>query len=92
MHMLLHRRVRDDGLPTYNHRLQPLSEAGDFLNLEALSVGNTTLETIDLSANPHLQRLNLQNALWINTLILAPDCNPEILYPQGIDSVTIERK
>ena len=33
MHMLLHRRVRDDGLPTYNHRLQPLSEAGDSLNL-----------------------------------------------------------
>jgi hypothetical protein len=63
-----------------------------FPNLEALSVGNTTLETIDLSANAHLQRLNLQNALWINTLILAPDCNPEILYPQGIDSVTIERK
>lgn len=63
-----------------------------FPNLEALSVGNTTLETIDLSANSHLQQLNLQNALWIKTLILAPDCDPEILYPQGVESVEIERK
>ena len=62
-----------------------------FPNLEALSVGNTPLETIDLSANPHLKQLNLQNALWIKTLILAPDCNPEILYPYGVESVTIER-
>ena len=63
-----------------------------FPNLEALSVGNTTLETIDLSGNPHLKQLNLQNALWVSKIILAPDCNPEILYPAGIDSVTIERK
>lgn len=63
-----------------------------FPNLEALSVGNTTLETIDLSGNPHLKQLNLQNALWISKIILAPDCNPEILYPVGTDSVTIERQ
>lgn len=64
-----------------------------FPNLEALSVGNTPLETIDLSANPHLKQLNLQNALWIKTLILAPECHlEEILYPYGIDSVDIERK
>lgn len=63
-----------------------------FPNLEALSVGNTTLETIDLSGNPHLKQLNLQNALWISKIILAPDCNPEILYPAGTDSVTIERQ
>ena len=62
-----------------------------FPNLEALSVGNTPLETIDLRANPHLKQLNLQNALWIKTLILAPDCNPEILYPYGVESVNIER-
>ena len=65
----------------------------NFPNLEALSVGNTPLETIDLSANPHLKQLNLQNALWIKTLILAPECHlEEILYPYGIDSVDIERK
>ena len=65
----------------------------NFPNLEALSVGNTPLETIDLSANPHLKQLNLQNALWIKTLILAPECNlEEILYPYGVDSVDIERK
>ena len=63
----------------------------NFPNLEALSVGNTPLETIDLSANPHLKQLHLQNALWIKTLILAPDCNPEILYPYGVESVNIER-
>lgn len=63
-----------------------------FPNLEALSVGNTTLELIDLSGNPHLKQLNLQNALWISKIILAPDCNPEILYPAGTDSVTIERQ
>ena len=64
-----------------------------FPNLEALSVGNTTLELIDLSANPLLKQLNLQNALWIKTLILAPNCHlEEILYPYGVDSVDIERK
>lgn len=63
-----------------------------FPNLEALSVGNTTLETIDLSGNPLLKQLNLQNALWVSKIILAPDCTPEILYPAGIDSVIIERK
>ena len=60
-----------------------------FPNLEALSVGNTTLELIDLSANPLLKQLNLQNALWIKTLVLAPDCNPEMLYPSGVESVEI---
>ena len=65
----------------------------NFPNLEALSVGNTPLEIIDLSANPHLKQLNLQNALWIKTLILAPNCHlEEILYPYGVDSVDIERK
>ena len=64
-----------------------------FPNLEALSVGNTPLEIIDLSANPLLKQLNLQNALWIKTLILAPNCHlEEILYPYGVDSVDIERK
>lgn len=63
-----------------------------FPNLEALSVGNTTLETIDLSGNPLLKQLNLQNALWVSKIILAPDCNPEIFYPQGVESVNIERK
>ena len=60
-----------------------------FPNLEALSVGNTPLELIDLSANPLLKQLNLQNALWIKTLVLAPDCNPEMLYPSGVESVEI---
>lgn len=64
-----------------------------FPNLEALSVGNTPLEIIDLSANPLLKQLNLQNALWIKTLVLAPDCNlEEILYPYGVESVEVERK
>ena len=63
-----------------------------FPNLEALSVGNTTVEEIDLSNNPHLKQLNLQNALWISKIILAQDCDPEILYPQGVERVVIERK
>ena len=72
--------------------IEDYSFLSHFPSLEALSIGNTTLETIDLSANPHLQQLNLQNALWIKTLVLAPDCNPEIFYPQGVESVNIERK
>ena len=61
-----------------------------FPNLEALSIGNTTLETIDLSNNPLLIQLNLQNALWVSKIILAPNCNPEILYPAGVESLAIE--
>ena len=72
--------------------IEDYSFLSHFPSLEALSIGNTTLETVDLSANPHLQQLNLQNALWIKTRVLAPDCNPEILYPAGTDSVTIERQ
>ena len=38
MHMLQRRQVRGDGLPTHNHRQQPLSEAGGFLNQETPAV------------------------------------------------------
>ena len=36
--MPLHRQGRGDDLPTHNHRLLPLSEAGDSPNLEAHAV------------------------------------------------------
>ena len=51
-----------------------------FPNLTALSVGNTTVESIDLSMCPKLELLNLTNGLWIKEVILAKGCKPEIQY------------
>ena len=61
-----------------------------FPNLVALSVGNTTLEEIDLHYQVKLEKLGLQNALWIKKIILAQNCQPEIFYPQDVVRVDME--
>lgn len=61
-----------------------------FPNLVALSVGNTTVEEIDLHFQVKLEKLGLQNALWIKKIILAQNCQPEIFYPQGVARVEME--
>ena len=54
-----------------------------FPNLKALSVGNTAAECIDLHGLEKLEKLNLTNALFLNKIILADGCEPEITYPSG---------
>ena len=63
-----------------------------FPNLTAFSVGNTPETVIDLSCLKKLEKLNLTNAAWLEKIILAEGCKPEITYPQGKTSVEIEFK
>ena len=49
-----------------------------FPNLEALSVGNTTLEIIDMHYLTKLKLVNVTNALWLKTIIVGGDVAPEI--------------
>ena len=63
-----------------------------FPNLTAFSVGNTPETVIDLSCLKKLEKLNLTNAAWLEKIILAEGCKPEITYPQGKTSVGIEFK
>ena len=62
-----------------------------FPNLTTLSVGNTTVEAIDLSKNTKLEHLGLVNALWINEITLAVGCHPEIVYPFSEGTLTVKR-
>lgn len=49
-----------------------------FPNLEALSVGNTTLEIIDMHYLTKLKLVNVTNALWLKTIIVGREMAPEI--------------
>lgn len=49
-----------------------------FPNLEALSVGNTTLEIIDMHYLTKLKLVNVTNALWLKTIIVGGEVAPEI--------------
>lgn len=49
-----------------------------FPNLEALSVGNTTLEIIDMHYLTKLKLVNVTNALWLKTIIVGGNVAPEI--------------
>ena len=62
-----------------------------FPNLMELSVGNTTVESIDLRCCPKLERLNLTNGLWIRDVTLALGCNPQITFPAGNADIVIHR-
>ena len=62
-----------------------------FPNLTTLSVGNTTVESIDLSKNPKLEHLALFNALWIKEITLAVGCHPEIVYPMEEGTLIVKR-
>ena len=60
-----------------------------FPNLTIFSVGNTPVETLDLSCLGKLEHLGLMNAAWLKKLVLAADCNPEITYPTGDAKVEV---
>ena len=62
-----------------------------FPNIAELSVGNTTVESIDLRCCPKLERLNLTNGLWIRDVTLALGCNPQITFPAGNADIVIHR-
>ena len=66
----------------------------DFLQycpeLTALYIGDTAVETIDLSNNPKLERVALPGAMFLKTIILAKGCNPQIEYPNNLKKVTLE--
>ena len=62
-----------------------------FPNLMELSVGNTTVESIDLRCCPKLERLNLTNGLWIRDVTLALGCNPQITFPAGNADIVMHR-
>lgn len=49
-----------------------------FPNLEALSVGNTTQEIIDMHYQKNLKLVNVTNALWLKTIIVGGEVAPEI--------------
>ncbi len=62
-----------------------------FPNLVELSIGNTPNESIDLSHNPKLEKINLANGLWIKEVILAYGCNPQLFFPIQENYVTFKR-
>ena len=62
-----------------------------FPNLTTFSIGNTTVESIDLSKNPKLERLNLANGLWVKEITLAVGCEPQIFFPDDTHDIVIKR-
>lgn len=61
-----------------------------FPNLKAFSVGTTTAEVIDLHCLTKLEKLNLTNATFLQKIILAQGCQPEIINPEGKAHIDIE--
>ncbi len=49
-----------------------------FPNLEALSVGNTTLEEIDMHYMTKLKVVNVTNALWLKKIIVGGEVGPDV--------------
>lgn len=86
--------INNDGIVTYAEAaaatMLSLEKGGrlniienyDFLkyfpNLEALSVGNTTQEIIDMHYQKNLKLVNVINALWLKTIIVGGEVAPEI--------------
>lgn len=86
--------INNDGIVTYAEAaaatMLSLEKGGrlniienyDFLkyfpNLEALSVGNTTQEIIDMHYQKNLKLVNVTNALWLKTIIVGGEVAPEI--------------
>lgn len=62
-----------------------------FPNLTELSIGNTPNESIDLSNNPKLEKINLSNGLWIKEVTIAMGCTPQIFFPINDNDVTFKR-
>ena len=63
-----------------------------FPNLEALSVGNTTLEIIDMHYLTKLKLVNVTNALWLKKIIVGGEVGPEITgeYVGDLNKETIK--
>ena len=72
---------------------QNIIENYDFLkifpNLTALHVGNTTVESIDLSHNPKLEIVSLENALWLRVVKVADGNMPRMLCPPDAKVMTV---
>ena len=60
-----------------------------FPNLTALHVGNTTVESIDLSHNPKLEHVSLEQALWVRVVCVANGNIPQILCPPDAKLMTV---
>ncbi len=60
-----------------------------FPNLTALHVGNTTVESIDLSHNPKLEIVNLENALWLRVVKVAGSNIPRLFCPRDAKVMTV---
>ena len=60
-----------------------------FPNLTALHVGNTTVESIDLSHNPKLEHVSLEQALWVRVVRFANGTSPQLFCPPDAKAMTI---
>lgn len=61
-----------------------------FPNLEKLWLGESKLETVDLSKNWNLKFVNIESDN-LKTLILAVGCTPKLAYPMHSGEVLIKR-
>lgn len=60
-----------------------------FPNLTALHVGNTTVESIDLTHNPKLEYVSLENALWLRVVKVAGSNIPRLFCPHDAKVMTV---
>lgn len=61
-----------------------------FPNLEKLWLGESKLETIDLSKNWNLQFVNIQSDN-VKTIVLAVGCTPKLAYPMHSGEIVVKR-
>ena len=79
-------------LLNYGGRLNIIDDYGFlkyFPNITTLHVGNTTVESIDFSSNPKLERVNLEQALWVRVVKFADSNIPQMLCPNDAKVMTI---
>lgn len=60
-----------------------------FPNLTTLHIGNTTVESIDLSNNPKLERVCFELALWLRVVKFASNNVPQMICPNDAKVMTI---
>lgn len=62
-----------------------------FPNLTEFSIGNTPVESIDLSVCPKLEKISLRNGLWVKTITISHSCTPQFFFPFHDDDIVIKR-
>lgn len=70
--------------------VQTYEDLALFPNLEKLWLGETNLETIDLSKNWNLQFVNVESDN-VKTIILAVGCTPKLAYPMHSGELLVKR-